>query len=47
LETAGWAGPVSQGMYGLLSVEGEAFEDCPAGGVGDGFENIVSDGWHG
>lgn len=46
----GWlgdAGAASQGMYGLLAVAGEALEEGATGGVGECFEEMVSDGWHG
>jgi hypothetical protein len=33
-------------MHGLLAVAGEALEEGAAGGVGEGLEEIVRDGWH-
>jgi len=34
-------------MHGLLALAGQVFEDRPAGGVGEGFENMVGHGLHG
>jgi len=41
-----YASAIGQGVHGLFSVAGEALEDRPAGGVGEGFENVVRYGLH-
>lgn len=43
----GDAGRGSQGMHSLLTVAGEPLEEGPAGGIGERFEEVVRDGWHG
>jgi len=42
----GYAGAAGKGVNRLFAVAGEVLEDGTTGGVGESFEEIVSDGWH-
>ena len=42
----GDSGAAGQGVDGLLAIAREPLEDCPAGGVGKGFEDVICYGRH-
>jgi hypothetical protein len=43
----GDAGSIGYGAHALLTIADEVFEDRPACGVGEGFEQVVAGGLHG